>query len=239
MAPARAYALLFLAVGGAGFCAPLAHRCGSSAAAAALRGKKTRGTGGAAPAGDGAPVPAADGAAPRASSVEEAAAELAGAREETSEMRVGDLTAELDIRGVDYADCVEADELRSRLAEARLAGKASPDVVDAFNRNRAERMADPSVPSPLEVTEEEMASIKNADGTLPGGLKPDDVFKLMNDPKIATMMASPKFQEILKDTMGGGGAGALSRHMADPDAREMLLTLTTVLKDAGMVPPRA
>ena len=154
-------------------------------------------------------------------------------------MRVGELTAELDLRGVDYSDCVEADELRARLQDARSRGVAAPDLLDAFNRQRAERMADPDAPNPMNLSEDEIASIKNADGTLPGGLKPGEIFKLMNDPAVATMLANPKFQDILKDTMGDGGPDALAKHMADPESRDMLLALTNKLKDADMVPPQA
>jgi len=196
-------------------------------AAVALRGK-TRGDGGAGPPEE----PAA------AASVDEAVEDAAGGRKEAADMRVGELTAELDLRGVDYSDCVEADELRARLRDARSRGVAAPDLVDRFNRQRAERMADPDAPNPMNLSEEEIASIKNADGTLPGGLKPDEIFKLMNDPAVATMLANPKFQDILKDTMGGGGPDALAKHMADPESRDMLLTLTNKLKDAGMVPPQ-
>ena len=36
------------------------------------------------------------------------------------EMKIGELTAELDLRGrIDYSDCIEADELRAKLKDAR------------------------------------------------------------------------------------------------------------------------
>ena len=158
---------------------------------------------------------------------------------DASELTIGELTAELDLRGVDYSDCVEADELRSKLTEARLSGRADPALIDKFNRNRAEAMMDPTkAVDPTKLTAEELEAIKGADGGVPGGLAPEEIFKLMNDPKIMTMLQKPKFQEIMKDAMGGGGQAAIQRHMVDPESREMLLTLTSLLKDAGMVPPQ-
>ena len=72
-----------------------------------------------------------------------------------------------------------------------------------------------------------------------GGLEPDEVFKLMNDPEVMAMVQKPKFQEIMADVMQGGGPMTLQKHMADPESREMLMTLTKLLQNAGMVPPGA
>mmetsp|Transcript_33278 Transcript_33278/g.102228 ORF Transcript_33278/g.102228 Transcript_33278/m.102228 type:complete len:223 (-) Transcript_33278:11-679(-) len=159
-----------------------------------------------------------------------------GWSKETEDMRVGELTAELDLRGVDYSDCVEADELRARLKDARLSGTASKDVIDQFNKATAEAMFDPSK-NPTKLTEDEIEQIKGADGAIPGGLQPDEVFKLMNDPEIMAMLQRPKFQEIMSDVMGGGGPSALNKHMHDKESREMMMTLTRLLQGAGMVPP--
>ena len=81
--------------------------------------------------------------------------------------------------------------------------------------------------------------IKGEDGAIPGGLEPDEVFKLMNDPEVMAMVQKPKFQEIMADVMKGGGPMTLQKHMADPESREMLMTLTKLLQNAGMVPPGA
>ena len=195
---------------------------------------KTRGDG--ASAADAGASDASD--ASDASPPDAAASDVFGDGKETSDMRVGELTAELDLRGVDYSDCVEADELRRRLKDARLAGRAAPEVLDRFNRGRAEAMMDPTKavdPSTLD----DLESLAGGDGSIPGGLAPDEIFKLMNDPEIMTMLQKPKFQEIMKDVMGGEGQAALQRHMADPESRDMMLKLTTLLQSAGMVPPKA
>ena len=154
------------------------------------------------------------------------------------EMKVGELTAELDLRGIDYSDCIEADELRAKLKDARLSGRAGKDVLDNFNKATAEAMFDKEK-NPMNLSKEELEAIKGEDGAIPGGLEPDEVFKLMNDPEVMAMVQKPKFQEIMADVMKGGGPMTLQKHMADPESREMLMTLTKLLQNAGMVPPGA
>ena len=154
------------------------------------------------------------------------------------EMKVGELTAELDLRGIDYSDCIEADELRAKLKDARLSGRAGKDVLDNFNKATAEAMFDKEK-NPMNLSKEELEAIKGDDGAIPGGLEPDEVFKLMNDPQVMAMVQKPKFQEIMADVMKGGGPMTLQKHMADPESREMLMTLTKLLQNAGMVPPGA
>ena len=93
--------------------------------------------------------------------------------------------------------------------------------------------------NPMNLSKEELEAIKGEDGAIPGGLEPDEVFKLMNDPEVMAMVQKPKFQEIMADVMKGGGPMTLQKHMADPESREMLMTLTKLLQNAGMVPPGA
>ena len=154
------------------------------------------------------------------------------------DMKIGELTAELDLRGIDYSDCIEADELRAKLKDARLSGRAGKDVLDNFNKATAEAMFDKEK-NPMNLSKEELEAIKGEDGAIPGGLEPDEVFKLMNDPEVMAMVQKPKFQEIMADVMKGGGPMTLQKHMADPESRDMLMTLTKLLQNAGMVPPGA
>ena len=83
------------------------------------------------------------------------------------EMKVGELTGELDLRGVDYSDCVEADELRAKLKDARLSGRAPKDVLDNFNKATAEAMFDKEK-NPMNLSKEELEASKGADGAIPG-----------------------------------------------------------------------
>ena len=126
--------------------------------------------------------------------------------------------------------------MRAKLKDARLSGRAGKDVLDNFNKATAEAMFDKEK-NPMNLSKEELEAIKGEDGAIPGGLEPDEVFKLMNDPEVMAMVQKPKFQEIMADVMKGGGPMTLQKHMADPESREMLMTLTKLLQNAGMVPP--
>jgi hypothetical protein len=53
---------------------------------------------------------------------------------EPGKMRVSEIKAELDMRGIRYADCFEKESLVTRLKDARSTGKANPDIIDKFNK---------------------------------------------------------------------------------------------------------
>ena len=53
-------------------------------------------------------------------------------------MRVGEIKAELDLRGVTYAGVFERPELEALLLKARVEGKARPEILDTFNQQRWE-----------------------------------------------------------------------------------------------------
>ncbi len=53
---------------------------------------------------------------------------------EPGEMRVSEIKAELDLRGVEYKDCFDKESLSQRLMEARVSGKADPKILEKFNR---------------------------------------------------------------------------------------------------------
>ena len=55
---------------------------------------------------------------------------------EPGKMRVSEIKAELDMRGVSYADCFDKESLAERLTKARLSGLANPDLIDKFNKQR-------------------------------------------------------------------------------------------------------
>ena len=53
---------------------------------------------------------------------------------EPGKMRVSEIKAELDLRGVEYKDCFDKESLSQRLMEARASGKANPAILEKFNR---------------------------------------------------------------------------------------------------------
>lgn len=53
-------------------------------------------------------------------------------------MKVGEIKAELDLRGVTYAGVFERSDLEILLLKARMEGKARPEILDTFNQQRWE-----------------------------------------------------------------------------------------------------
>ena len=53
---------------------------------------------------------------------------------EPGKMRVSEIKAELDLRGISYNDCFDKESLTLRLLEARATGKANPEILDKFNK---------------------------------------------------------------------------------------------------------
>ena len=53
---------------------------------------------------------------------------------EPGKMRVSEIKAELETRGIDYTDCFDKESLANRLKVARESGKADPSIIDKFNK---------------------------------------------------------------------------------------------------------
>lgn len=58
---------------------------------------------------------------------------------EPGKMRVSEIKAELELRGVTFSDCFDKESLEKRLLEARKSGKADPDLLDKFNKQRVSK----------------------------------------------------------------------------------------------------
>ena len=85
------------------------------------------------------------------------------------------------------------------LEEARVMGKADPSIVDSFNRESLEARLDPKAKQAIdEMTSNPdlLNSVKAADGSLPGGLDPAMLQKLMGNPDVMRMIQNPKMQEV-------------------------------------------
>lgn len=59
-----------------------------------------------------------------------------GEEVEPGKMRVSEIKAELDLRGISYNDCFDKDSLEQKLVEARKSGKADPELLEKFNKQR-------------------------------------------------------------------------------------------------------
>jgi hypothetical protein len=56
--------------------------------------------------------------------------------EEPGKMKVSEIKAELKLRGVSFNDCFDKEALVSRLQEARQFGKANPEILNRFNKEK-------------------------------------------------------------------------------------------------------
>lgn len=141
-------------------------------------------------------------------------------------MKVSELKAELDLRKVDYTNCFEKEELARQLADARRSGKADPDILDAFNKQSAEQAWAASDGAAEGSAGDEGPGVEDVtagDGGVPGGLSPDAMQDLANNPEAMTILRNPKMQEIMKEVMQGGPEAA-AKYMDDPEVRKMLQT---------------
>ena len=141
-------------------------------------------------------------------------------------MRVSELKAELELRKIDTTNFFEKEELARALADARAEGRADPSLVDDFNRQSAESAfnadADSSGPD-MEAAAEAAAG----DGGLPGGMSPDMLQSLIEDPEMMALLRNPKMQEIMKAVMTGG-PDAAKQYMDDPETRDMLAKVSKI-----------
>jgi hypothetical protein len=141
-----------------------------------------------------------------------------------NEMTLDEIKGELDIRGVDYEDCVSKGELVRRLVESRTLGKANPDILNKFNDDSKQEGANISEALESEVIDDVVAK----DGGLPGGLSPELMKALSSNPEIMQMLKDPKMQDIMRAVMTGGPE-AMKRYLSDPDAIALLQKLSGVM----------
>ena len=105
--------------------------------------------------------------------------------EKARAMKVSEIKAELDLRGISYAGLFEKSELARALADSRSSGRANPEILDNFNRQKMEKMMDENagvVDIDLDGDNEGAGSLEDAtagDGSLPGGMSPDQLAELM------------------------------------------------------------
>jgi hypothetical protein len=111
------------------------------------------------------------------------------------QMRVSEIKAELDLRQISYTDCFDKESLVERLTEARATGKANPEIIDKFNKQKIEQTFKGEK---LEIDDDAINAAVANDGTLPGGLTPEQFKKLTSDPEIMALLQSPKMQDAMK-----------------------------------------
>ena len=124
-------------------------------------------------------------------------------------MSIDEIKAELELRGVDYQDCISKNELVQRLVETRVSGKANPDILKSMQT----QSSDDILISELDDDVLDQATAK--DGNLPGGMSKDMLKALSKDPEIMRMLKDPKMQDIMGAVMTGG-PDAIKKYLSDP-----------------------
>ncbi len=143
-------------------------------------------------------------------------------------MKVSELKAELDLRKIGYDGLFEKEEYARRLAEARSSGRADPTLLEDFNKQSAEA----SFSGAADVDGTEMADAVSGDGGLPGGMSPEALQSMMQNPELMALIRNPKMQEVMKAVMDGGADGAAA-YMDDPEVKEMLEKWQSLAGGAG------
>ena len=118
-------------------------------------------------------------------------------RDENS-MTLDELKAELDLRNVDYSDCISKKELSDKLALSRLSGRADPKILDQFNS----KIESDEITNVFDSVD--LDSLTAKDGTLPGGMSPAMMKVMASDPEIMNMLKDVKMQEMMRAMMSGG-----------------------------------
>jgi hypothetical protein len=136
-------------------------------------------------------------------------------------MSVADIKAELELRAIDFSGCCEKDDLVRRLVLAREQGEADPSIVDKFNADNLERSYRKSDGEDADDVDPFAAAAAEGVDVLPGGMSPEAVKKLSNNPELMAVLQNPKMQAVLKDVMASGPV-AFSRHTDDPEVMEMI-----------------
>lgn len=147
---------------------------------------------------------------------------LRGSKREESinEMTVDEIKAELDLRNVNYDDCLQKSQLVSRLAQSRATGRADPNIIEQFkdNQDKFSALDNPEI----------LDEMKSSAGTLPGGLPPEVIKAMIADPELMQLLKDPKMQSVLKSVMEKGPDG-IKPYLADPDAILILQQLSKVM----------
>ena len=145
---------------------------------------------------------------------------------EPGKMRVSEIKAELDLRGVSYADCFDKESMAQRLEEARVTGKANPKIMETFNKQKLESTFNEDK---VELKDEDIDQTVSNDGTLPGGMDPEVFKKLIGNPEIMQLLQSTKMQEAMKLMMTGGKDELDAKLRGDPELRDIVDKLEKAL----------
>lgn len=143
-----------------------------------------------------------------------------GEVEEPGTMKTSEIKAELKLRGVDFRDCFDKQSLAQRLRDARSTGRADPSIIREFNKNKGNK---------LDLDDETLEKAVGGDGTLPGGMPPDMLKKLMSNEELMKLMSNPKMQEVMAMMMTGGQETLTKAMIEDREVYEIVTTLNQIM----------
>mmetsp|Transcript_21365 Transcript_21365/g.50201 ORF Transcript_21365/g.50201 Transcript_21365/m.50201 type:complete len:202 (-) Transcript_21365:1080-1685(-) len=149
---------------------------------------------------------------------------------EPGQMRISEIKSELDLRRVKYVDCFDRQSLEERLNDARSQGRADESIIDEFNKRNLEASVKGDT---FEVSDDMIDKATAGDGTLPGGMPPEMLKSMMNDPDLVNMLRSPKMQEIMKIVMSEGQQSLEDRMKEDKDVYECVQRLNQIMGRLG------
>jgi hypothetical protein len=164
--------------------------------------------------------------------------EEAGEIVEPGKMRISEIKAELELRNVQYDDCFDKESLTERLLQSRRQGKSNPTIIDQFNQQKLEEILYPEKKMSLwqnndddDDTDDDtiFANAVANDGTLPGGLTPDQFKQLASNDEVMELLQSTKMQEAMKLMMTSGPEELERQLRKDPELQKVVEKLTAVL----------
>ena len=88
-------------------------------------------------------------------------------------------------------------------------------------------------PSASTLDTENMAQAVASDGGLPGGMSPEMLQALTQNPELMAMLRSPRMQEVMKAMMTEGPEAAQRLVADDPELKEMLAKVSSITGGAG------
>ena len=124
------------------------------------------------------------------------------------------------MRDVSYADCFDKESLVDHLNEARAAGKALPDILNKFNRQKIEEAFEEEKAVNVDDMDSINAAVSN-DGTLPGGLTPEKFQQPAGNPEIMALLQNTKMQGAMTLMMTGGLEDLKKELKEDKELREL------------------
>eukprot|EP00590_Aulacoseira_subarctica_P002173 CAMPEP_0172416816 /NCGR_PEP_ID=MMETSP1064-20121228/3313_1 /TAXON_ID=202472 /ORGANISM="Aulacoseira subarctica , Strain CCAP 1002/5" /LENGTH=151 /DNA_ID=CAMNT_0013154729 /DNA_START=229 /DNA_END=684 /DNA_ORIENTATION=- len=146
-------------------------------------------------------------------------------------MKISEIKAELELRGVSINDCFDKESLVARLQEARISGKADPELLDQFNKKKLEAIfkeGGGDINDEM-FSDDRINAVLSSDGNLPGGLAPNQLKKLVRNPDLMTMLQSVKVQEIMKLMMTSGPEALQKAMEEDINTKQLVMKLSEVM----------